>query len=86
MARGRFTGSQRFAMVLDLLGGELSPSQVRQKWGVSATYSRTLLDRGLLALRQAMERPFGKPRSKVETLRRRAAGLQPSAMNKGPYD
>ena len=72
----KFTDEQKFEIVLELLGGKLSHSEVCRKHGVSATYAYKLKDRGLEVLSAGIGRPAGKPDAKVERLHKRVASLE----------
>ena len=77
MAReSKFTEEQKLEIVLELLGGKLSHSEVCRKYGISATYAYKLKDRGLEVLRAGIGRPAGKPDATVEKLQKRVASLE----------
>jgi transposase-like protein len=72
----KFTDEQKYEIVLDLISGKLSTSEVCRKWGVSATYAYKLKDRAMEILRKGIGRPVGKPDAEVESLRKRVADLE----------
>jgi len=72
----KLTNEQKMEIVLDLLSGKLSHSEVCRKYEISATYGYKLKDRGLEVLRQGIGRPPGKPDAEVESLRKRVSDLE----------
>ncbi len=72
----KFTDEQKLEIVLEMLNGKLSHSEVCRKYGISATYAYKLKDRGLEILRGGIGRPAGKPDAKVERLEKRVASLE----------
>ena len=72
----KFTDEQKTAIVLDLLAGNMSHSEVCRKYGISPTYAYKLKDRALEIIRKNIGRPAGKPDAKVEKLQQRVEDLE----------
>ena len=72
----KFTNEQKYEIVLDLVAGKMSHSEICRKWRISSTYAYKLKDRALDLLREGMGRPTGRPDAKTETLEKRVADLE----------
>jgi transposase-like protein len=77
MARAsKFTDEQKMEIVLDMLSGKMSVSEVCRKWDIASTYAYKLRDRAKELLRQGIGRPTGRPSGEVERLRKKVADLE----------
>lgn len=77
MARAsKFTDEQKMEIVLDMLSGKMSVSEVCRKWDIAGTYAYKLRDRAKELLRQGVGRPAGRPIGEVERLRKKVADLE----------
>lgn len=77
MARAsKFTDEQKLEIVLDMLSGKMSVSEVCRKWDIASTYAYKLRDRAKELLRQGIGRPAGRPSGEVEQLRKKVADLE----------
>lgn len=72
----KFTDEQKMEIVLDMLSGEMSVSEVCRKWDVASTYAYKLKDRAKELLRQGIGKPAGRPTGEVERLRKKVADLE----------
>lgn len=74
--KSKFTDEQKTALVLDLLSGKMSHSEVCMKYEISSAYAYKLRDRGMEILRENIGRPAGKPDGQVETMKKRIEDLE----------
>jgi len=72
----KFSDEQKLEIVLDLLAGKLSHSEICCKHGISATYAYKLKDRALEILRKGIGHPRGRTDTGVENLEKRIADLE----------
>ena len=77
MARvSKFTDQQKLEIVLELLSGRASLSEVCRKYDISSGYAYKLKDRALEILRGQIGRPPGRPSGEVEQLQHKVADLE----------
>ncbi len=77
MARAsKFTDEQRLEIVMEMLSGKMSVSEVCRKWDIGSTYAYKLKDRSMELLRGGIGRPAGRACGEVEQLRRKVADLE----------
>jgi transposase-like protein len=72
----KFTDEQKYEIAMELIVGKSSLAEVCRKWGISETYAYKLKDRALEAMRQGIGRPWAKPSTEVEALRKRVTDLE----------
>ena len=72
----KFSDEQKYQIVLDLLGGQLSHGEVCRKYGISPTYAYKLKDRALEILRRGIGRPTGKADPEKEQLKKKVRDLE----------
>jgi transposase-like protein len=72
----KFSDEQKFEIVLDLLAGKLSHSEICRKHGISATYAYKLKDRAVEILRKGIGHPQGRIDTGAEKLEKRIADLE----------
>ncbi len=72
----KFTDEQKMEIVLDMLSGKMSVSEVCRKWDIGSTYAYKLKDRATELLRAGIGRPAGRATDEVERLRKKVVDLE----------